>query len=261
MAPFRVPTSTIRRPASRLSTRHPTSRSLSCRWPCLARQMSCALGRRPSNPPPPPPKRRPSWHGGGAAPVNAVSFPSSRASPDARVHPQCRRSDMLCPWVTYPTMLHPATFQSPEPTPAAPQIHPLLDGESTAGPKLLFDLSYHIQPAAHHVVQPDNRDAAAAGGTARAHDVPPCAADDDPVRAAVGLANCARAAHDVVRAVPVPVHAREAEDALITVSTTCSWHFTARCSGRSGRSRCSSRHARSPRSQARTRAGAGRTPA
>ena len=112
--------------------------------------------------PPFPRQRRPSWHGAGpAAPANAVPFPSppiyvtplppmvplpAQAPMPAFTH-QRRRSDTCLPlpaWVTYPTMLHPATFQSPQPAPAAhPQIHPLLDGETAAGPKLLFDLSYH----------------------------------------------------------------------------------------------------------------------
>ncbi|TFK82972.1 hypothetical protein K466DRAFT_568118 [Polyporus arcularius HHB13444] len=112
--------------------------------------------------PPFPRQRRPSWHGGLAPPPNPVPFPSppifvtplphvmplpGQAPMPAFTH-QRRRSDTCLPlpaWVTYPTMLHPAAFQSPQPVAAStvPQIHPLLDGESMAGPKLLFDLSYH----------------------------------------------------------------------------------------------------------------------
>ncbi|KAI0737781.1 hypothetical protein C8Q80DRAFT_1114587 [Daedaleopsis nitida] len=80
--------------------------------------------------------RRPSWHGGLAPPPNPVPFPSP---PIIR-----RRSDTCLPqpaWVTFPTMVQSVAFQSP-PSPI-PQIHPLLNGENAAGPKILFDLSFH----------------------------------------------------------------------------------------------------------------------
>ncbi|KAI0684383.1 hypothetical protein C8Q76DRAFT_636527 [Earliella scabrosa] len=101
--------------------------------------------------------RRPSWHGGLAPPPNPVPFPSppifvtplppvmplpGQAPAPAFTH-QRRRSDTCLPqpaWVTFPTMVQPVAFQPPTPV---PQIHPLLNGESAAGPKILFDLSFH----------------------------------------------------------------------------------------------------------------------
>ncbi|KAI0757998.1 hypothetical protein C8Q74DRAFT_1319904 [Fomes fomentarius] len=114
--------------------------------------------------------RRPSWHGGLAPPPNPVPFPSppilvtplppvvslpNQAPMPAFTHHR-RRSDTCLPqpaWVAYPAvvqpmaqpMAHPMVYPNPayqNPTPPR-QIHPLLDGETMAGPKILFDLSLH----------------------------------------------------------------------------------------------------------------------
>ena len=112
-------------------------------------------------------QRRPSWHGGLAPPPNPVPFPSPpilvtplppvmplapQAAPAPFTHHR-RRSDTCLPqpaWVTMPAMINPVAYQSPYQSPAPvpiPQIHPLLNGESAAGPKILFDLSFHaFQP-------------------------------------------------------------------------------------------------------------------
>nr|VWO94142.1 Non-ribosomal peptide synthetase SyfB [Ganoderma boninense] len=111
----------------------------------------------------PPRERRPSWHANLAPPPNPVPFPSppiivtplppvvslpaQPAAVPVFTH-QRRRSDTCLPqpaWVTFPTMVTPMapamTFQPSSPHTA--QIHPLLNGESAAGPKILFDLSLH----------------------------------------------------------------------------------------------------------------------
>ena len=113
----------------------------------------------------PPRQRRPSWHGGLAPSPNPVPFPSPPiivtplppivplpAQPTATpmfTH-QRRRSDTCLPqpaWVTFPTMVAPVAapmaFQPSSPSSHTAQIHPLLNGESAAGPKILFDLSLH----------------------------------------------------------------------------------------------------------------------
>ena len=111
-------------------------------------------------------ERRPSWHGGLQPPPNPAPFPSppiyvtplppvvalpaQAPPPPAYTHAR-RHSDTCLPqpaWVTVPVtmpaMLQPVPFAPPTP---APQIHPLLNGESAAGPKILFDLSFHtFQP-------------------------------------------------------------------------------------------------------------------
>ncbi|KAI0677765.1 hypothetical protein C8Q78DRAFT_962151 [Trametes maxima] len=83
-------------------------------------------------------QRRPSWHGGLVPPPNPAPFPSPPPYP---THYR-RLSDSILPqpaWVTFPTMVQPVAFQ--QPSPPAPAIHPLLNGENAAGPMLLFDLS------------------------------------------------------------------------------------------------------------------------
>lgn len=100
-------------------------------------------------------QRRPSWHGGLVPPPNPQPFPSPPIivtplpqmvplSPQAQPYymHQRRASDSCLPqpaWVTFPTMVQPVAFQHP--SPPAPAIHPLLNGENAGGPMLLFDLS------------------------------------------------------------------------------------------------------------------------
>ncbi|KAI0638699.1 hypothetical protein C8Q77DRAFT_1092327 [Trametes polyzona] len=109
------------------------------------------------DPYPPRRQRRPSWHGGLMPPPNPQPFPSPpmlftplpqmvplapAAAPAPYYTHQRRSSDSCLPqpaWVTFPTMVQPVAFQPP--TPPAPAIHPLLNGENAAGPMLLFDLS------------------------------------------------------------------------------------------------------------------------
>ncbi|KAI0364595.1 hypothetical protein BV20DRAFT_974253 [Pilatotrama ljubarskyi] len=101
-------------------------------------------------------QRRPSWHGGLVPPPNPVPFPSppiivTPLPPMMPLAPQPqpyythhrRSSDSCLPqpaWYTFPTMamMQPVQFQ---PSPPAPAIHPLLNGENAGGPMLLFDLS------------------------------------------------------------------------------------------------------------------------
>ncbi|TBU58608.1 hypothetical protein BD310DRAFT_452742 [Dichomitus squalens] len=110
----------------------------------------------------PPRERRPSWHASLAPPPNPLPFPSPPiiVTPLPPVMPlpnhpasapmfthQRRYSDTCLAqpaWVTFPTVLQP--FASPVFQPSSPQIaqiHPLLNGESAGGPKILFDLSFH----------------------------------------------------------------------------------------------------------------------
>ncbi|KAI0355518.1 hypothetical protein OH77DRAFT_1425028 [Trametes cingulata] len=105
---------------------------------------------------PPPRQRRPSWHGGLVPPPNPAPFPSppiivTSLPPMMPLAPQAqpyythhrRSSDSCLPqpyWVSYPTLVQPVPFQA-TPSPPAPAIHPLLNGENAAGPMLLFDLS------------------------------------------------------------------------------------------------------------------------
>ncbi|KAI0832933.1 hypothetical protein BC628DRAFT_1407292 [Trametes gibbosa] len=99
-------------------------------------------------------ERRPSWPGTRMPPPNPAPFPSppvlltplpmpfSPAAASPYHHHYRRASDSCLPqpaWVSFPTMLQPVTFQ--QPSPPAPAIHPLLNGENASGPMLLFDLS------------------------------------------------------------------------------------------------------------------------
>lgn len=106
---------------------------------------------------PPRSDRRRSWAAPTAPPPNAAPFPSPPLlytalpsmypiAPPVNLNHHRTRSDGNLPqpaWFavpTYPPFMAPYTYQ---PAPPAPQLHPLLNGESREAPLLLFDLSFH----------------------------------------------------------------------------------------------------------------------